>query len=66
MVYCEDSTEKGKHCQVILKSQVIDCVVICSHEYKKKDGSIRVTYTLQDKNKNIFTDISKNDITFKK
>ena len=66
MVYSEDSTEKGKKCEIIIKGETLYCVVICAFVWLNKDKVVTRKYRLEEKDKTIYDNISPQDIIFKK
>jgi hypothetical protein len=66
MIYSEDSTEQGKKCEIVIKSETITCIVICSFDRISKDKIVTRKYRLQAKDKTIYDNISPQDIIFKK
>jgi hypothetical protein len=66
MIYSEDSSENGKKCQITIKDKVIDCVVICSFKRTINGNLSSEKYIIQDNEGNIYNNISKSLITFKK
>lgn len=66
MIYSEDISEQGKKCQILIKGESIDCVVICSFERTQKNGIKTIKYRLQGKDNTIYDHINPSDIIFKK
>ena len=66
MIYNEDSSEQGAKCKVQIKDKLIDCVVICSFKRIVNGNLASEKYRLQDTEGNIYDNISKSLITFKK
>jgi hypothetical protein len=66
MIFSEDSSEKGKKCEVVIKGETIACTVICSFERIKDGKTISKKYRLESKDKTIHDNISASEIIFKK
>ena len=65
MVYSEDSTEKGKKCEITIKGETIAWIVICTFLYVNKDKVVTRKYRLESKDKTIYDNILLSDVIFK-
>ena len=65
MVYSEDSTEKGKKCEINIKGETIACIVICTFLYVNKGKVVTRKYRLESKDKTIYDNILLSDVNFK-
>ena len=65
MVYSEDSTEKGKKCEITFKGETVACIVICTFLYVNKDKVVTRKYRLESKDKTIYDNILLSDVNFK-
>jgi hypothetical protein len=66
MIYSEDITQQGKKCEITIKGESVDCVVICAFERTRKDKVVIKKYRLESKDKTIYDNVLPSDINFKK
>jgi hypothetical protein len=66
MNYSVDCTEEGKKCEIVIKGEILSCVVICAFEWTNKDKFTKRKYRLKAKDNTIYDNILPTDIKFKK